>query len=876
MAIFSHAWGCEWKRDFRVSGFTFETTLSVGAAEFYTGIVDLEIAWLNGNAMLYSASGLDGGMRAYSVSSGGSVSLSDEQIYGANSFSTAPVQMELLDLGGSSVLVPTGINPQGITGYGLAANGAIGSGVNLASSGTGTDNYPASVASIVLGGETYVFGSHAGSDLIHTYLLASNGTLTDQTTGQSGTAYQGIAIPDMGSVDVSGNSYLLTISAVDNTITSYAVETNGGLSQRATLGAEQGLGISAPTALVTTVVDGITYAIIASSGSSSLSVAEVTPAGGLIPMDHILDDLNSRFQACASLEIVEIGARRFILAGGADDGVSMFELMPGGQLLGMDSFADTAQTSLANVTALAAETVGTTLQIFASSETEAGITQLSMNMSNMGTPIMGTSSANSLSGSSAHDLIIGAAGNDTISGGSGDDILVDGTGVDRLTGGTGADTFVLVADGQNDYIMDFEAGVDRLDLSGFSMFYGVDQLAITSTSSGAELRFRDEVIYVTSANGNALSSYHFGLTSVISVNRPPMLAAEAGQTISGTSGTDNQVGAGGNDTLMGSAGADTLDGQGGEDIVDYSGSNAAITISLSSATASGGHAEGDMLTGIESIIGTIHNDDITGSSANETLQGGAGNDTINGQSGDDTISGGLGDDRLRGDVGNDTILGDGGADHIAGGSGDDSITGGDGADTIFAEGDNDTIYSGLHDDFVLGGIGDDFISGEDGADRLTGGQNDDTIYGGAGDDLLIGHIGNDLIYGGTGADTLSGGRYNDLLDGGDGDDRLIGHNGHDTLDGGAGDDALFGGFGNDVFIFGSGDGRDRVQDFQAGIDTLMLDDALWGGGLNAAGVVDTFAVERNGNVSFVFGAGQVLTIADVADASSLVSDLTIF
>lgn len=876
MAIFSNALGCVWERGILVSGFTYVTTLSVGAAEFYTGVVDLDITWLNGNALLYSASGPDGGMRAYSISNGGAVSLSDEQIYGANSFDTAPIQMELLDLGGSSVLVPMGINPQGITGYGLAANGTISSGVNLSTNGSGADNYPASVASISIGGETYVFGSHAGSDLIHTYLLEPNGTLTDQTIGQSSAGYQGIAIPDMGGVVVGGTSYLLTISAVENTITSYEIDANGGLSQRAAMGADQGLGISAPTALVTAVVDGITYAVVAGGGSSSLSVVEITASGSLLPVDHILDDLSSRFQACASLEIVEVGARVFILAGGADDGVSMFELMPGGQLLGMDSFADTAQTSLANVTALAAETMGSTLQVFASSESEAGITQLSMNMSNLGTPIVGTSSSNSLSGTSAHDLIMGGAGNDTISGGDGDDILVDGTGVDRLTGGNGTDTFVLTADGQNDYILDFDAGVDRLDLSDFMMFYGVGQLAITSTSSGAELRFRNEVIYVTSSNGNSLTSYHFGLTPMISVNRPPMFIAESGQSISGTSNADNQVGAGGDDTLFGSAGADTLYGQGGEDIANYSSSTGAITISLTDGTGAGGHAAGDTLSGIEGIIGSIFGDHITGSSVYENLQGGAGNDTISGQSGDDTITGGSGNDHLLGDAGNDTILGDSGADLIGGGDGDDSITGGDGADTIFGESGYDTIYSGMHDDFVLGGIGDDYISGEDGADRLTGGQHNDTIYGGAGNDLLIGHIGNDMLYGGSGNDTLSGGRYNDVLEGGDGDDRLIGHNGHDTLSGGAGDDALFGGYGNDVFIFSDGDGRDRVQDFQAGVDTLMLDDALWGGGMSAAGVIDSFAVERNGNVSFVFGDDQVFTIADVSDASSLVDDLVIF
>jgi len=50
----------------------------------------------------------------------------------------------------------------------------------------------------------------------------------------------------------------------------------------------------------------------------------------------------------------------------------------------------------------------------------------------------------------------------------GDDVLTGGAGRDVLTGGAGADVFVFgSADaGSRDMIRDFQAGVDRIDLTG--------------------------------------------------------------------------------------------------------------------------------------------------------------------------------------------------------------------------------------------------------------------------------------------------------------------------------------------------------------------------------------------------------------------------
>lgn len=70
------------------------------------------------------------------------------------------------------------------------------------------------------------------------------------------------------------------------------------------------------------------------------------------------------------------------------------------------------------------------------------------------------------------DIIIGGEGHDVIDAGSGDDVIIGGSGKDMMTGGEGADTFVLkgirdtgIKKGKWDRIVDFEVGVDKIDLS---------------------------------------------------------------------------------------------------------------------------------------------------------------------------------------------------------------------------------------------------------------------------------------------------------------------------------------------------------------------------------------------------------------------------
>ena len=89
--------------------------------------------------------------------------------------------------------------------------------------------------------------------------------------------------------------------------------------------------------------------------------------------------------------------------------------------------------------------------------------------------VAGGSGDDRLNGGAGRDYLAGEAGNDTLDGGAARDVLAGGPGNDRLVGGSEGDTFfgevgadVFVIEGGLNWVMDFEAGVDRLEAEGLT------------------------------------------------------------------------------------------------------------------------------------------------------------------------------------------------------------------------------------------------------------------------------------------------------------------------------------------------------------------------------------------------------------------------
>ncbi len=104
-----------------------------------------------------------------------------------------------------------------------------------------------------------------------------------------------------------------------------------------------------------------------------------------------------------------------------------------------------------------------------------------------------------LKGQDGNDDLKGQAGADTLNGGNGSDILRGGDGTDILIGGAGADRFVFDLNDDTNTIMDFEDGLDVVEIIGGAGFSYSD-LNISQSSGAVHIQYHSTVIVLEDTN----------------------------------------------------------------------------------------------------------------------------------------------------------------------------------------------------------------------------------------------------------------------------------------------------------------------------------------------------------------------------------------
>lgn len=816
----------------------------------WSHISQLDTVTINGASVLIATTRYDGELTSWSLGSD-VLTLSDSQAHagvlragGDGTFTTVMAN------GQSTLISGGGVNGM-LTMRALTTTGTFGSDSTVQNTAGVLGGMIDIQAVTLANGNQVIYGGLGAQNGIGQVTLNANGDyITAKTTRTQNDAYDD-QMTSLTTAQVNGTTYVFGASSTEHGISTWTVAPNGNLSNTSNLGNDEGLWISAPTALETVTIGANTYVVLAAAGTGSLSVMRVENDGSLTITEHLLDTRDTRFGGVSDIEIVTHNGQTFVIAGGADDGLSIFAMLPSGQLIAKDHIADTTDMSLANISAIAAQGQGDGIDIFAASSVETGITQLRFDTGPAGTTQTATAAGNTLAGAAGADILIGGAGDDVLTGGAGDDIIQDGRGSDTMSGGSGADIFTMIFDGETDVITDFQVGIDQIDLSGWPMVRALSQLTMTITSYGMTIEYGDELLIVRSSDGGLIDHRFLETSDLIGGARipqvilpgyagpmtpdpelpgryiPPAAAvASSGSSsvitignqtfqvsiadaVNGTSFTGNArnnriEGGSRNDWLAGKDGGDRLLGHKGDDRI-Y-----------------GGHGKDD-------IKGGDDHDILFGGRSADSIFGGQGRDLIYGGSGPGTLYGGYGDDRIYGNTQADIIFGGHQNDQIYGGAGSNRIDGGTGHDLIVTGSGKDRILGGAGRDMILSNKGDDLLYGQDGHDTVRGGDGTDRIYGGDDFDLLIGENGYDSIYGGNGYDTIVGGNGNDRLLGGAGADRILGGVGRDKIFGGQGADNIDGGSGDDIIwgdrghdIIKGGDGNDLIRGWQE-------DDRIYGG-----------------------------------------------
>ena len=382
-----------------------------------------------------------------------------------------------------------------------------------------------------------------------------------------------------------------------------------------------------------------------------------------------------------------------------------------------------------------------------------------------------------LFGGAGHDSLIGGNIADRLAGDAGNDSLSGGSGIDMLSGGIGNDT--LLGDAGDDWLT---GGAGRDVVMGGT---GTDTAVYATAVSFAAA---DSALSTGEAQGDALTGieclqFRGANSSYIGGGGAIMLAFQA---------------AGG--LFRAGLGAETVTGNGFDTRADYGAATRSQTFVANAAgiTGTGGHAAGDRLQGVATLILGGFNDRITltgPAAALSKVFGGAGADLFLLSAASASVSGGMGADTFRGSFAGGTR-----ANPV-------QLAADDGAD-IFQI----SKSSGAISDWVLldGGAGNDSFAVQNaGGARIFGSVRAD---GGDGNDTMTLRADRVLADGGEGRDTITATGWGSGADGGTGDDQVTlslvtAAQAHSTLAGGAGDDVLI-----VTAQFGQADASERVSE----------------------------------------------------------------
>lgn len=353
--------------------------------------------------------------------------------------------------------------------------------------------------------------------------------------------------------------------------------------------------------------------------------------------------------------------------------------------------------------------------------------------------LTGGGGADELNGSDSPDKLKGQGGNDRLNGGEDNDELIGGPGSNTLDGGPGNDT-ASWADATIPIIIDlrsnlFSGGAAFDTLLSIERYKGSPFNDIMDGSEGS-----DQLLH--GGAGDDLVRGHGG-----------------DDLLEGDTGDDTLLGGLGNDMINGGAGADTMDGGDGIDTLSYLAPavpglppgivGSPVTLSLLTGLGTRGHANGDVATNFEVLIGSGvpqgfntplgTGDDLTGSDNADTIHGMAGTDLIHGAGGNDVIYGD-----------NNVVPTDYPAEIGAAMAGFD-------ADRIYGDAGDDMLYGQADDDQLFGGEGNDLLDGGPDNDDLDGGPGQDALFGGEGNDHLFTFdlLSPDFLDGGPGTNRLT-------------------------------------------------------------------------------------------------------------------------
>ncbi|PQO21878.1 hypothetical protein C2I36_15970 [Rhodobacteraceae bacterium WD3A24] len=492
---------------------THDLTLGDGVLTHGVGIAALEVRWIENEPYVFAGAFSDGGITRLSLASGRAEP--EQEIFGTDRAGTTGLtDMAFVEVGGYDFLLAPGRHAEALALRVLRDDGSIGGLRDLDAPAPEMLRGWSQTTGFNAWGKDFLVAARWDAPGLRIFEVGADYRLDPVARLEDGPKSPLGEVSALTTLELGGARYLAAASSAGSAVTTFRLEP-GGAALVDTIGAPVGVGWQGTQAMSAVEIAGTQFLVVGSTGTGTMSTLRINDHGVMFLADTALDDRTTRFDALVDLATFEHRGRSFVVAGGGDDGLSLFEIGPDGAFYHLETIAHRAGLALADVAALGAGVVDDVARIFTASDTEAGVSQFGVDMARFGELRLAGPGEDRLTGTGRDDHLQGGDGAVTLDGGGGADRLVAGDGATEMRGGAGADAFVFRPDSGSARIFDFEHGLDRLDLSAYPLLYSPDRLTITATDDGARIEAGDDVIDLHSADGRPLAPEDFDVDDFI-------------------------------------------------------------------------------------------------------------------------------------------------------------------------------------------------------------------------------------------------------------------------------------------------------------------------------------------------------------------------
>lgn len=239
----------------------------------------------------------------------------------------APRALEIVELGGVQFLLATGGDDNGISVFEIGAGGSLIHRSAVFDGGALELEGALGVQAVTINGSVFVYVAGNVDSGISVFELAAGGGLTPVQDVPDAGGLQLGGVRELAAAEVGGTHYLFAVGEADNGVSVFSIAANGQLNGVFNLSDTPELALNTPYGVVTTVVDGTTFLMVAGRDDDGVSIFKVENNGSLTPAATIFDDLTANLDGPRSIDTVEIDGTTFMVVTGRDDhGVTTYSL----------------------------------------------------------------------------------------------------------------------------------------------------------------------------------------------------------------------------------------------------------------------------------------------------------------------------------------------------------------------------------------------------------------------------------------------------------------------------------------------------------------------------------------------------------------------